>query len=168
MRQLMSTRGSRRRTRQRSATAIAIVIAAVSAIVMPRVSAAHASVAHASVAHVAGSHAHRTSASIVLPHLKLKRAAPSPDTTVTTAPEAIQLWFSEPADLVATRVTVKASNGVAVALRKPVQLPGRDAPIMAAFTTPPAPGRYTVTWKTMSKDGHVVSGQYDFTIGASR
>lgn len=99
-----------------------------------------------------------------LPHLKLTRAFPAPDTTVTAAPEGIRLWFSEEADLVATRITVTATNGVRIPLGKPARAPGRDMPIAAGFTTPLAPGRYTVAWKTMSKDGHVVSGTYAFTF----
>jgi methionine-rich copper-binding protein CopC len=101
-----------------------------------------------------------------LPHLKLKRAFPAPDSTVSTAPESIRLWFSEDADLIATRITVAAANGVTIGMRKPVRAPGRDMPITAAFTAPLAPGRYTVTWKTMSKDGHVVNGAYDFVFAA--
>lgn len=109
-----------------------------------------------------------TAAAIALPHLKLTRAAPAPDTTLTTSPDAIRLWFSEPADLIATRITVAAANGVAIPLGKPARLPGRDTPITAAIRAPLQAGRYTVTWKTMSKDGHVVSGTYGFTLTAGR
>lgn len=116
-------------------------------------------VAHASAAAV-------PAVAAVIPHLKLTRALPSPDTTVTSPPENVRLWFSEQADLVATRISVTASNGVAVPMGKPARLPGRDMPITAAFTGPVAPGRYTVTWKTMSKDGHVVNGTYAFTYVA--
>lgn len=109
-----------------------------------------------------------TAAAVALPHLKLTRAFPAADTTLTSSPDAVRLWFSEPADLVATRVTVAASNGVAVPVGKPARLPGRDMPITVQFSTPLSPGRYTVTWKTMSKDGHVVSGRYAFTLTAGR
>lgn len=100
----------------------------------------------------------------VLPHLKLKRSFPSADTVLTSAPDAIRLWLSEPPSVAATRITVTAANGTVIAMAKPTRTDAADAPLVASFTTPPAEGRYTVTWKTMSKDGHVVNGTFHFTI----
>ena len=101
---------------------------------------------------------------VTLPHLKLKRSFPSADTVLTSAPDAIRLWLSEPPSVAATRITVTAANGTALAMAKPTRTDAADAPLVASFTTPPAEGRYTVTWKTMSKDGHVVNGTFHFTI----
>ena len=109
-----------------------------------------------------------TAAAVGLPHLKLTRAFPAADTTLTSSPDAVRLWFSESADLVATRISVAASNGVPVPVGKPARLPGRDMPITAAISTTLALGKYTVSWKTMSKDGHVVSGRYGFTLTSGR
>ena len=135
----------------------AITLVAVSLGVAPAMQAA---IAPASGEPVSGA----ASGAPVLPHLKLKRASPAPDTTLAVAPSDIRLWFSEDADLVATRITVTASNGVRIAMGKPARAPGRDMPITASFSAPLTPGRYTVAWKTMSKDGHVVSGSYAFTF----
>ncbi len=40
----------------------------------------------------------------------------------------------------------------------------KDAPLSAAISKPLAAGAYKVTWKAMSKDGHVVNGTIDFKV----
>ncbi|WP_353267646.1 copper resistance CopC family protein [Gemmatimonas sp.] len=99
-----------------------------------------------------------------LPHLKLKRAFPAADTTLTTSPDAVRLWLSEPADLPATKVAVTDAAGAPVDVAKLTRGAQREDPVVAKFVTPPKSGKYTVTWKAMSKDGHVVDGKYAFTV----
>lgn len=103
-----------------------------------------------------------------LPHLKLKRSFPAKDTVLTTAPDAVRLWLTERADLPATRITVTDAANVGVTLAKPARANTDDAPIEAKFAQPVGPGRYTVSWKTMSKDGHVVNGTFGFTVQSAR
>lgn len=99
-----------------------------------------------------------------LPHLKLKASFPAKDAVLTTSPDAVRLWLSEPADVPATRITVTSAQNAVIATAKPTRGTAADAPLEAKFTTPPAAGRYTVTWKAMSKDGHVVNGTFGFTV----
>ncbi len=103
-----------------------------------------------------------------LRHLRLKHAFPAPDTTLTASPDAIRLWLSEPADLAATRIGVADAEGVAVPVAKLTRGPQRDDPVVARFEAPPGDGRYTVTWRAMSRDGHVVDGTYRFTVRLAR
>ena len=109
-----------------------------------------------------------TAAATLLPHLKLKRSVPAKDTVLTAAPDAVRLWLTEKADLPATKITVTSAANVAASLAKPTRGTEADAPIEAKFTQPVGPGRYTVAWKTMSKDGHVVSGTFGFTVQPAR
>ncbi|MFN9795597.1 MAG: copper resistance protein CopC [Gemmatimonas sp.] len=99
-----------------------------------------------------------------LPHLKLKRSFPAKDTVLTSSPDAVRLWLTEKADLPATRITVTGAGNAAVATAKTTRGAAADAPIEATLTQPVGAGRYTVAWKTMSKDGHVVSGTFGFTV----
>ena len=99
-----------------------------------------------------------------LPHLKLKRSFPAKDTVLTSSPDAVRLWLTERSELPATKITVTTDAKAPVATEKVTRAAGADAPIEAKFTTPLAAGRYTVTWKTMSKDGHVVNGTFGFTV----
>jgi hypothetical protein len=99
-----------------------------------------------------------------LPHLKLVRSFPAKDTVLTSAPDAVRLWMSERADLVGTKVEVAGADGVILPTAKPTREAAKDAPIVARFTQPVGAGRYTVAWKTMSRDGHVVNGTFAFTV----
>lgn len=99
-----------------------------------------------------------------LPHLKLKRSFPAKDTVLTTSPDAVRLWLSEPAELPATKIAVTTDAQAPVAVEKATRASGADAPIEARFAKPLGAGHYTVTWKTMSKDGHVVNGTFGFTV----
>lgn len=103
-------------------------------------------------------------AAAAFPHLKLKRSFPAKDTVLTSSPDAVRLWLTEKADLPATRITVTGTGNAVVATAKPTRGSAADAPIEATFTQPVNAGRYTVAWKTMSKDGHVVSGTFAFTV----
>lgn len=101
-----------------------------------------------------------------LPHLRLKSSFPAKDTTLNTAPDAVRLWLSEPADLPATRITVTDAKGAAVPVEKLTRGATADDPVVGKFTTAPGNGTYNVTWKAMSKDGHVVNGTFAFSVHA--
>jgi copper resistance protein C len=99
-----------------------------------------------------------------LPHLKLKQSFPAKDTVLTSSPDAVRLWLTEKADLPATKVTVTNAASAVVPTAKPTRGATADAPIEARFAQALPAGRYAVSWKTMSKDGHVVSGTFGFTV----
>ncbi|MBL0940050.1 MAG: copper resistance protein CopC [Gemmatimonadaceae bacterium] len=99
-----------------------------------------------------------------IPHLRLKASFPGKDTTLTTSPDAVRLWLSEPADLPATKISVVDAKGAAVGVAKLTRGAKADDPVVGTFTTPPGDGKYTVTWKAMSKDGHVVDGVFAFSV----
>ena len=56
----------------------------------------------------------------------------------------------------------------AVMTAAPTRTADKGAPAVAMFTSPLTAGRYTVTWKAMSKDGHVVNGTIAFTVGGTK
>jgi copper resistance protein C len=99
-----------------------------------------------------------------LPHLKLKASFPAKDSTLTSSPDAVRLWLTEPADLPATRISVADAKGAAVPLAKLTRGTKASDPVEGRFAAPLTSGRYTVTWKAMSKDGHVVNGTFAFTV----
>lgn len=103
-------------------------------------------------------------AAVPLPHLKLKASFPAADTTLTTSPDAVKLWLTEPVDLATSSIAVKSEAGAAVATDKLTHGATAADPLAAKFTKAPGSGKYTVTWKAMSKDGHVVNGTYAFTV----
>jgi methionine-rich copper-binding protein CopC len=101
-------------------------------------------------------------------HLKLLRSFPAADTTFTSSPDAVRLWFSEATELPATKIDVTTQAGAAVMTAAPTRAADKGAPAVAMFKSPLTAGGYKVTWKAMSKDGHVVNGTIAFTVGGSK
>jgi methionine-rich copper-binding protein CopC len=99
-------------------------------------------------------------------HLRLTKSAPAANATVT-APTAIHLWFSQPPEVAVTSVRLTGPNESAVALGALTRADSAGAPIIAAVKGTVAPGAYTVRWRTMARDGHVVSGSFGFKVGGS-
>lgn len=100
-------------------------------------------------------------------HLRLVKAEPAADATVTSGPAEIRLYFSQEPEIRATRVTITdaASKEVEVAAAKADATDGKI--VLAAITGTVVPGSYTVAWKTMAKDGHAVNGTFKFTYKAN-
>ena len=96
-----------------------------------------------------------------------KLAIGAADTVLRASPTAIRLWFSEGASLPVTRVTL-ALGGTTIPTGKPTRATGAGQPIVFPLAAPLAAGRYAVKWKTMSADGHAVSGTFAFTVQLPR
>lgn len=99
-------------------------------------------------------------------HLRLERSSPA-DSSVVAAPKAVQLWFSMPTEPGVTRVLVRSAAGDTVATGPLRRAAAARSPIEAPFLGTLAPGAYTVDWRTMAGDGHVVRGTFMFTVKAS-
>lgn len=95
-------------------------------------------------------------------HLHLKRAEPGVNDTVTVAPTAIRLWFTERPEAAVARIELRGPGGVAVAVGRPTLAADQDAPLTAQVTGAVAPGAYTVIWRAMSADGHPMRGSFGF------
>lgn len=99
-------------------------------------------------------------------HLRLEKSDPAKGAALGTPPTAIRLWFSLPPELSVTAVKLSAAGGIVVKLSKPERGEGAKDPVIVNITHPLAPGDYTVSWKTSSKDGHPISGDFGFTVKA--
>ena len=100
-------------------------------------------------------------------HLRLTKSEPAADTTITSV-TAVKLWFSQPVELGVTTVRLAAEgnrNIELAALTKASREVG--TPVVAGIPGTIEPGRYTVTWRTMSRDGHAVNGTFGFTLAAA-
>jgi methionine-rich copper-binding protein CopC len=107
-------------------------------------------------------------ASQAMRHLRLVRSFPAKDTVLTIAPDAVRLWLSEPTQAPVSKVTVTAAAGDTVKLEALTREAAADAPLVGKFTKPVGAGQYTVTWKAMSKDGHVVNGTFGFRVNPAK
>jgi methionine-rich copper-binding protein CopC len=94
-------------------------------------------------------------------HAKLEKSEPASGATLTVTPKHVQLWFNEALDVAVSRVELTSSAGK-VELG-PVHTMG-DKSLMAVISGKVADGAYTVSWQTAGDDGHVVKGDYTFTL----
>ena len=99
-------------------------------------------------------------------HLRLLRSSPAADTVLTAAPADVRLWFSESPELKVTTVRLAGPSG-AVELGQLSRGEAADAPIVAPVKGAMASGAYTLTWRTMSDDGHVMNGTEKFQLTAA-
>ena len=94
-------------------------------------------------------------------HLALSKSEPADKAHIGKAPAELKLWFTEPAELPVTKVTLVTGKDT-ITLGALTRTKEKDAPVVAKITKPLKAGDYTVTWKTQSDDGHVVSGKFGF------
>jgi len=99
-------------------------------------------------------------------HSLLVRSEPGRSATVTRAPERVRLWFSERIEPAYAKLSVWSEAGK--------QVDAGDAavdsndPILLSVSTPNlGPGRYTVSFRVLSVDGHVVESSFAFTVKAA-
>jgi copper resistance protein C len=99
-------------------------------------------------------------ASSALAHSQLTASTPADKASVATPPQQLELHFSEPVRLTALALTRTGEGRHALdALPKERQ---RD------FSVPSpglASGQYTVTWRALSDDAHVMTGEFTFAVG---
>lgn len=107
--------------------------------------------------------AHRTQPDTAL-HFQLERSEPAADTTVASVSE-VRLWFSQGAQEGATSIRLINASGEPVPTG---ELTSSDdhSEHAVAVTTPLAPGEYTVVWRSMAADGHVIRDDFAFTVRA--
>ena len=103
---------------------------------------------------------------VAMRHLRLVRSFPAADTVLARSPDTVRLWWSERPELPFTKIELRNAKGVAIKLR-PAARPkdAKDASVAASIVTPLPPGTYNVSWRTMSKDGHVMKGSFAFRVG---
>ena len=97
-------------------------------------------------------------------HLRLERSEPGAD-SVVTSPSEIRLFFSQSTQEGATSIRLLDSAGEPVPTGRVEAF--EDLAVHAvAVEHELESGRYTVAWRTMAQDGHVVRGDFAFTVRA--
>ncbi len=96
-------------------------------------------------------------------HAQLIKAEPAQRANVATAPTRVALWFDEEIEGDYASLAVVDASGKPVTEVKPAI--ASDDPKLLVLPLPAlAPGKYTVTYRVLSVDGHVVNDAYDFTV----
>jgi methionine-rich copper-binding protein CopC len=96
-------------------------------------------------------------------HASLVRSSPARRAVLLRSPERVQLWFNERLEPAFSRITVTDAAGVAVHLGEAAV--AADDPVrLSVGVRPLAAGTYTVRFRVLSVDGHVVEGEFPFTL----
>jgi methionine-rich copper-binding protein CopC len=98
--------------------------------------------------------------SIAFAHTHLKTSLPADNAVLSAAPSEIALHFSAPTRL--TALTLKKEGD---AERKLGPLPKEAAADFSVPVTSLTSGKYTVSWRAVGADNHVMSGDVHFTVG---
>lgn len=96
-------------------------------------------------------------------HAALVNSAPSARATLSAAPTKVTLTFNERLEAAYARISVWDAAGQQVDL-KDGALDGDTRKILAVSLPPLAPGSYTVHYRVLSVDGHVVEASFAFTV----
>lgn len=93
-------------------------------------------------------------------HVHLKSSIPAEGAVVSPAPTQVVLNFTEPA--LVTALWIQQGNEPR---RKLGPLSSKPQATVTVATAGLKPGKYVLTWRAVSPDQHVMSGQLHFTVG---
>lgn len=98
-------------------------------------------------------------------HFALSKSTPAADASVP-APEEVRLWFTQVPQENSVGVRLIAPSGDAVSTTEPTRDSEDPMVVFIEPEAPLAPGRYTVSWRGIGDDGHVVRGEFGFSVAA--
>ena len=98
-----------------------------------------------------------------LAHSMLVKAEPPRRAVLTTAPAQVQLWFNEEIEGDYASLVVLNAEKHPVTEIKP-QLAPDDRKSIILPLPELTPGKYSVKFRVLSVDGHVVESYFDFTV----
>jgi methionine-rich copper-binding protein CopC len=96
-------------------------------------------------------------------HASLVKSSPARRATVAQAPARVELTFSERLEPTYAAVSVWDGAGRQVDL-KDVAVPREDTRRLTVSLPPLPAGAYTVRFRVLSVDGHVVESSFSFTV----
>ena len=96
-------------------------------------------------------------------HFGLSKSVPAADSTVA-APESVQLWFTEVPQDGSVSIRVIDAAGGAIHTSDVAQSTDEPASFSVELHHALADGTYTVAWRGMGSDGHVVRDDFLFTV----
>ncbi len=96
-------------------------------------------------------------------HAFLVKSAPAPRAILNHPPARVELWFNERLEPAYSTLSVTGESGVPVD-RGDVAVGPEDPKRLGVSLTALAPGRYTVRFRVLSVDGHVVESSFPFSV----
>jgi copper resistance protein C len=100
---------------------------------------------------------------VALAHAVLVKSVPAQRASLVEPPPRIELWFNERLEPAYSKASVTNEAGTQVDLRD-VAVSTEDPRRLSLSLPPLKPGRYTVNFRVLSVDGHVVESRLSFTV----
>ena len=101
--------------------------------------------------------------SLAFAHAYLVKSVPAGRATLFSSPGRIQLWFNERLEPKYSSASVYDPDGKRVDVEN-AQVSADDPKQLSVALKQLPPGRYTVKFRVLSVDGHVVEQSFPFTI----
>jgi len=96
-------------------------------------------------------------------HAILVKSQPEKDAELSEAPKQIDLWFNDPVRSQYKALAVINSEGKRVDNRDVAQ-EMLDGSHIYATVSDLEPGTYTIRYRVVSQDTHIVTGKFNFTV----
>jgi methionine-rich copper-binding protein CopC len=96
-------------------------------------------------------------------HAVLVKSVPAQRSSLTESPPRVELWFNERLEPAYSRASVTDEAGTQIDLRDAL-VSKEDARRLSLSLPPLRPGRYSVKFRVLSVDGHVVESNLTFTV----
>ena len=100
------------------------------------------------------------------PHFELSKSEPGAEATVQS-PSEIRLWFTQVPQENTTSIRVLDADGAPLHTGEVTQDAADGGVFSVALHGTLRPAVYTVAWRAMGTDGHVVRGDFTFTVSGS-
>jgi methionine-rich copper-binding protein CopC len=100
-------------------------------------------------------------------HAVLVRSSPARRAVLGQPPRRVELAFNERLEAAYSSLSVWTADGVQVDMRD-VAVSAADPRVLSVGVPPLAPGAYTVKFRVLSVDGHVVEATFPFTVSGRR
>lgn len=97
-------------------------------------------------------------------HAHLKTQYPAANATMTDAPQALTLTFTEAVEPAFSGLTLTRNGNQQVPTGAIKTDPANAAQIIVPFAQPLTAGEYQVAWHVVSVDGHKTQGSYTFSV----
>lgn len=104
------------------------------------------------------------SASSAQAHAHLKSQYPAARASMTAAPQALTLSFSEHIEPAFSVVTLTAADKSVIKTGEIKTDPANPSQIIVPISQPLTAGNYQVNWQVVSVDGHKTHGEYAFSV----
>jgi methionine-rich copper-binding protein CopC len=100
-------------------------------------------------------------------HAVLVKSVPAQRAALVEPPPRVELWFNERLEPAYSQASVTNEAGARVDLRD-AKVSAEDPRRLSVSLPALAPGRYTVSFRVLSVDGHVVESRLTFTVKERR